>query len=437
MSNLRKAIDELARNGRLDSTTLLKHASEMCRAVGAVDGTVLAMRSGGSDVSNERRDELLAKCQVGEYVELEIDILAYEQKPGVMNRNFTRFRDGELLAMGRTGRNNPFLRDHAQRDTLAKGGVITASKTEKRADGDYAIMQTAKLTAPWAVELALRGLLDTVSIGWNPTGPVLCSACNAQIYTKCYHWPGDRLAEVDTDEGGKRKVRKADGPITVEWIFTGAELVETSAVNVPAVPGAHIEGFRATLAAGSGSNRSDKLQENEMNLLAVLATMLTLAPSAGEDEVIKAVDSLKRDRDTARKELTIADSERTKLAAIVEGHQATERQTEEDAFIRDAVSTGRITLADEGAWRDLYQANADRAKTRMAERAAGCSTPVGQPRQSTTVPTDPKPPIGTEVRTALAANGVDADQTFKFAKLFGAKNPEKTIGNALGLNGEG
>ena len=208
------------------------------------------LRAEGKAITPALRNELLAKLQAGEYVELTVDLApAYEQKAGAANRKFVRFRDGLMTKLGASFKGKPFLRDHDQGSVLARGGTIVTSATEKRGEGDYAINMSVTLTAPWAVDSALRGNLDRVSIGWWPTGAIECSVCGTQVGTKCYHWPGDRVAEVVGSDGSKQYVRDRAGDRIVEWVFTAAEGIETSAVNVPAVPGAGIEEIRAALSA--------------------------------------------------------------------------------------------------------------------------------------------------------------------------------------------
>lgn len=220
----------------------------LCRAT--IEGPAPVLKATtGEVVTAAMRDELLAKCVAGEFVELDLTLLAYEQRAGVANRNYVRFRDGAMSKLGASGRGKPFLRDHNQFDVMSRAGRITKSGTEKTAEGGYELRMTTRLTAPWAVELALRDLLDSVSIGWLPTGPVECSACAAPIFTKCYHFPGDKLAEV-TEDGKKKLVRDRAGAVTVEWVYTEAELIECSVCNVPGVPSAGIDEIRAALAAG-------------------------------------------------------------------------------------------------------------------------------------------------------------------------------------------
>lgn len=230
---------------------LLKALPLLCRA--DIDAAPTQLRAGdGTDLTPDRRAELLAKCKAGELVEVEVDMLAYEQRPGKPNRRFVRFRDGAMLKLGTSDRGTPSLRDHEQDNALARAGTVTRSATEKRGEGDYALRQTHRLTAPWAVELALRDLLDRASIAWNPTGPIDCSVCGTQVLTACYHFPGDRVTEAVGSDGAKQFMRDRNGKLQVEWVYSDAELTETSFVSVPGVASAGIEQIRASLSASLG-----------------------------------------------------------------------------------------------------------------------------------------------------------------------------------------
>ena len=215
----------------------------------------LYANDGGEEITPELRDALLEKCAAGAYVSLTLSVLAFEQKAGQANRNFLRFRDASLRALGSSGNGKPFLRDHNKYETSACIGTILKSKTEQTGSGDYAIRMTVELTDPAAVAQALRGQLKSVSIGWYPTGPVECSVCQAAV-NECWHYPGQKLAESITN-GQKSYVRDRKGALTVEWVYTSAELTECSVVNVPAVPSAGIEGVRAALSA-AGIDLHDK-----------------------------------------------------------------------------------------------------------------------------------------------------------------------------------
>jgi phage major head subunit gpT-like protein len=389
--SLRKILGQLSAN----PAELAKHLPVQLRSS---IGSIVEMREvgGKTAIAAARRDELLEACAAGRHVEIEVDLLAYEQKTGEQNRNSVRFRDGAMVELGHTGKGTPFLRDHAQYDSLSKAGTIIASSTEKRAEGDYCIRQTVKLVAPWAVEHVLRGLMDAVSIGWRPTGPVMCSACNAPVYTKCWHWPGDRLVEKDDEGGGKRKVRQADGPIVVEWIYTKAELVETSMVNIGGVPQARAGEVRAalfaSLSAGDPGLRS-VLEQQALNLegddpeeqshmdpekLEELKKTLGLPPTATIAEVLAAAKTAH----VAAVELTVSSKDLEALNAKIKALETDKSKRDEDAFITDALSSGRIAKADEESWRALHQVDAKRAGELMAKRAQGSATPAGTPMQS-------------------------------------------------------
>ena len=224
----------------------------VCRSTIGVAPRLYASGAGdesGGEITDELRDELLTRLEAGKYVAVDIDLLAYEQRPNVRNRNSIRFRDESLIAMGATGKGKPFLRDHEQRDSLAVAGKIISSKTTKLGEGHYEIRMRARLTARFAVDLALRDLLTAVSIGWEPTGDVICSACAKPVYTVCYHWPGDRVTETPQSDGSKKYLRDRNGVLVVEWIYTNADLIETSLSPIGGVKLAGVEGIRAALSA--------------------------------------------------------------------------------------------------------------------------------------------------------------------------------------------
>jgi hypothetical protein len=391
------------------------------------------LRSGGQAVTAELRDELLRKCAAGEYVELEFDVLAYEQKPGEENRNFIRFRDGAMLALGRSFRGMPFLRDHNQDDQLSRGGTIIASRTEDLGEGHYQIKMTVSATAPWLVEALLRGLVTTVSIGWQPTGDVECSVHGTAIFTKCSCWPGDRMKRVIGDDGEERMVRDRTGTVRVAWVFTSADGVETSTVSVPAVPSAHVfEGYRAALAALNNNAGEEPEESDDMEIRQALAAKLKLGATATEGEVLNAVDQALSKLESTEAKLAIAEGERAKLATEVAGFRATEAQAAEDKAIRGALDSGRIAQAEESMWRRLHKADPAGFAEELAKRAPNQATPVGAPRQSDK-PAPASGAVEAGVAATLGANGVSAPLALKFATAFGAKEPLKTIAGALGV----
>ncbi len=347
------------------------------RAACSNANVTLRAAGGAAPLSQAASDEMLARAMSGQRVELELDVMAFEQRPGVSNRNFVRFRDGAMLAMARTGVGTPFLRDHDQGDALARGGTVIASQAEKRGDGDYAIRQTVKLTAPWAVELALRGLLDTVSIGWNPTGATLCSVCSSNFW-RCSHSLGQRYVAREEEGGARSYIADANGPLVCERLYTAADLVETSAVNVPAVPAAHIEAIRAALSAHN--HGGDEPHGDNMN--PKLLALLGLAATAGEPEIISAVESRQerlRLTELARDEAVRLNAE---LAAKCTGFEQVLSKQAVDAFIADGVRCGKIIPASgyEQSLRNFFGKDAEGARELL--KSSPVVTPVGQPLQS-------------------------------------------------------
>jgi phage head maturation protease len=166
---------------------------------------------------------------------LDVDAVTYVQREAP-NRNFVRFQPGILQTLAKGGAGIPVLRDHDQRSVLSRAGTVTKSVARHTDAGEWEFHQTLRLVKPWAIEGVSDGTLDRFSIGWSPTGPVICSKHDSEIFTGCHCWPGD---EVDGD--------------VIEWVFTAAELVEVSFVNVPAVVGTGPSAIRESLCLGIAS----------------------------------------------------------------------------------------------------------------------------------------------------------------------------------------
>lgn len=438
--------EELLAELAKDPAKLAKLLEDAGVARAAIPERALVLRnSSGTALGPEKRNELLAKLAAGEHVEIEIDVYAYEQRTGERNRNSVRFRDGAMSELGRSGKGTPFLRDHAQYDSLAKGGVVLASSTEKRGDGDYAVHQTVRLSAPWAVEMALRGLMDSVSIGWRPTGPVMCSLCDEPVFQQCWHFPGERYREELANKT-KRYVYDATGDIVVEWIYTKAELVETSVVNVPGVPNARIDDVRASMFASLAAHNpglragEQPTKETGMKFPPELLKLLGLADTASADEVLAAVTHKLSAAAADKSELAIVQKELSVYKTEIDKLNADKRKAAEDKFIDEALKSGRIGKGDENAWRELFALSAERAEKLMGERQPGLSTPVGQPRQAAPVPeASNRIPVITggeskgmaRAREALASN----PRAAAFAEAVFGYNPPGGVSTTLGQHG--
>jgi phage major head subunit gpT-like protein len=335
-----------------------------------LDRTRIELRAAESEaaglITAEKRDELLLRVASGVHVEIYLSILAYEQRDGEPNRGFIKLRPSAFSSAAKSAVGRPFLRDHAQAETLATGGKIVASKSEKRGDGDYAINMTVKITAPWAVDMALRDLLSFVSIGLRPVGPVLCSVCGTEVFTQCMHWRGDSI------------VMKVGEPEQIcEWIYTAAEIVEISTVPVPAVVGAHIESIRAELSA-----ITPKKEKQTMDKLALLLAALNLSATASEDEIKTAVEAHNKRANTLEAKLSIASTDLAAAVAERDALRDAKLAADAKAFIDEAIELGKITATDSAVWSKLYANDPTDAVAEMAKRSVGLASPVGRARQT-------------------------------------------------------
>lgn len=315
-------------------------------------------------VGDAERKELLERVRAGEHVELEIEAVTYIQRE-TPNRNFVRFKKQALRALATSGKGTPFLTNHDQCDVNSRGGTIVKSALVTNGAGEAEIHQTLRLVKPWAVEGVLDGTIDRFSIGWRSTGAIVYRHNREVVEDWPRHWPGD---EIETE----------DGTIVVEWEFTSAELVETSAVNVPAVVGTGIAGFRAALAAHLGGSPSEvhvvasgvvhdesprvrrsrfnealsRHQEDTMNRL---FKRLGLSADASEESVLAAVDKLEQGikdandaRDAAALELKTEraahDVTKTALAAFEKAEEDA-KAAKVDALIAKLYAEGKLVKA--------------------------------------------------------------------------------------------
>jgi phage head maturation protease len=187
----------------------------------------------GLPLGADDRKQRLERMRGGEAVTLAFQARTFVQRE-TPNRNYLRFAPKSLTKLGRSFKGVPFLKDHDQRRIEARGGTVLESTVERGDDGAVAFVQSITLSKAWAVEALLDGTIDRFSIGFVPTGPILCSVHRTPIFKECACWPGDRTAKSEE---------------RVEFVFTEAEGVEVSAVNVPAVIGTGIDDIRSALSA--------------------------------------------------------------------------------------------------------------------------------------------------------------------------------------------
>ncbi len=289
-----------------------------------------SLRVNGSELAKTERKALIERVQSGEFVELEIEANTYIQRE-TPNRNFVRFKDGTLSRFAKTGMNTPFLIDHNKRNVDSRGGTVVKSKLVRGEDGEKSISQTILLTKPWAVVGVLDGTIDRFSIGFMPTGPILYSHNKEEIDGWPKFWPGDVLE---------------DGTV-VEWIFTEAELIETSGVNVPAVVGTQIDGVREALQLALGEPPKEKTKTSankpsgkaprKVERMSQIAKMLGLSEDASQEEIAAALSKQQEETKSLK-------DKNSKLEAANEIQRLASESTQVELEIDAALKDGRLTI---------------------------------------------------------------------------------------------
>ncbi len=308
------------------------------------DAQVLGVRRRGElgavvALDTKDRKGLLERVRAGEHAELEVDAVTYIQRE-TPNRNHVRFRGASLRTIAKSGVGSVFLRDHDQLSVEARGGTVTASKAIKNQEtGDWEFHQTFHLVKPWAVEGVLDGTIDRFSIGWHPTGDIFFRHNDEPVldeYGWPKYWPGDEL-----DDG-----------TVVEWVFTDADLVETSAVNVPAVVGTGLSDLRAALSAHLGGTPPAHQPQQETPAMKKLLKALGLSADAAEESAVAAVEKLEQNHASAIKraeaaelELKVERESHDKVKASLAKHEteaATRAAADLDAKIAALYADGRL-----------------------------------------------------------------------------------------------
>lgn len=309
-----------------------------------IQGSALQVRGADRrELTTAERETLLADAVAGLDRRLLVEAVVYQQATDTVNRNFVRFKPSILKRFAASFVGQPFLRDHAQDQLEARGGTIVASEFLGDKDAGE-IRQQIELSAPWAIEAALRGLMDRFSIGWANTSDVVCSECNAPFhrsffgsFPSCDHFPGDIVGE------GK-------DAHPVEMIVMGAEALETSGVNTPAVSGTGVEAIRAALAAhraaAGGADPEEaarrvreaitaaKKETRTMpTFLTKIGTILALSADADEETILAGVTRLRAEHD--KKDAL--------LSAELAAHAAT--KTELDGLRADALKRQKAETA--------------------------------------------------------------------------------------------
>ena len=154
-------------------------------------------------------------------------------------------------------------------------------------------------------------------------------------------------------------------------MFHSAELLETSAVCVPAVPGTTVDDVRAALAAmqqtlGIGPRGKATRMPFER-----IRAILGLAATAGEAEVFSGVESLQTRLDDTSKRLAAASAQLEEankaLASERTAHESLKEQLArdaEDGFVKGGIEAGKLRPGSklEKALRDLFKLDREAAQ---------------------------------------------------------------------------
>jgi len=313
-------------------------------------GEIHALRRGtgeAADLSESDRASLLADVRgnPGSTARLILEATTYLQgdKP---NHNFVRFREGSMRALARSFVGKPFLRDHQQRDFLARGGTILASELVERDDGQRVIRQTLELVKPWAIESALDGTLDRFSIGWRPTGPVVCTVCHEPYFHNLWPTCEHELGKSYAVRGGEERIAEAE--------FTDSEGVEVSGVSVPGVENTSVDAIRQALALNDTERLQAALREfaacggaiqpgdKPMNLAAI-AKALGLAATVEESAILVEIE---RRNILLEQEQRVRAEVEARLAAVEEREAAARRTALIDRALREGKVRPNTPLVD-------------------------------------------------------------------------------------------
>lgn len=308
------------------------------RVIGGPDGS--STLKAGIAGDGDKRRALIASVRGGEHVELEVTARTFRQKDGKPNRRKLRFATGILGEVAASFAGMPVLLDHNQHEQAARIGTILSSELYEQGDGWSGFRQTLRIVKPDAVISILDGTLDRFSVGWTPTGPVLCSVHRTDVRgpKSCSCWPGD---EIEMD--GVKK--------TVEFEYTAAEGIEVSAVNVPAVKGTKIEDIRSALAVelslDPSVHRSASINERSIPMitftrLAALMGIPALAAATDEDSAVRAWEALNRRALAAEQERDIATGKLEAAEKKAEASVLAAQKAQVDGLIETAYRDGKL-----------------------------------------------------------------------------------------------
>ncbi len=338
-----------------------------------------AGKAKAKDDEDAKRRELVERSRGGEQIELLLHAKTYEQIEGQPDASFVDFSPRALKQLKQTAKDTPFLRDHATWNIEACGGLCESAELVG-VPGGKALHEKIVLDQPWAVQAALTRKMRKFSIGWFPTGKVLCLLCKKSV-RECRHWPGQLIGE-------------GDSPKRVVWRYTSVRKRETSHVLFPAVRTTEplsIEQLsgrsRHFVPTGPGGQMNEELCK--------LARLLGLDPAAGLASVEAAVQKALADRDEYqagladhRKRLEASETELSELRAKDAAREQATRDAECERTVTELRDSGFLIggreSKREALLRQAFASNDPDLGRQLAEsfREGGRVTLAGQPRQS-------------------------------------------------------
>lgn len=303
-------------------------------------------------MNDATRVEAIEALNAGKHVVAETNVISYRQpsEPGVApNHNFVRVRSGGMRAMARSAGDTPFLRDHRQFDTEARGGKCLQGKLETTDAEEQLLHERVRLTKPSFVLELLRGELDRLSVGMRPRGKIFCTACAAE-WSECWHRPGRTISRSDGTER------------LVELELENADKIETSTVVRPAVEGTSV---------GVPEFHVELHQEREMAQAEPTEEAKVAARMAALEDAVKV---LQEDLGASRAATQLAEQALADRETEIRNGEADRWITERDELLSDKP-------AHRGHLRDLHLAGKCELAAKLCEELA-VNQPFSEPQRA-------------------------------------------------------
>lgn len=169
----------------------------------------------------------IAKQRHDGTLQLELELRAYAQGPGVENVNACRFESGALELLAQTARGVPFCQMHR---SSVHGGVVLGARVGSF-QGRETMYANVLVTDPGFAAQALLGEMRGISIGFQ--GVRYCSICGPN---------GDVCGALGTERFVfSHRAGAYDDGRRVEHVYAIAAMREISEVDDPAVTCARVE----------------------------------------------------------------------------------------------------------------------------------------------------------------------------------------------------